>query len=513
MSVRVLPTVKTLASIGRSRPTSHCGVSSMKQTLAFLCAIGSLLAAACGDGSTSPAAPSQPASVVSSGTSGFGIGQPATPSLFGSGEADLASCLRGGSDPACFSGSRLSTRAVGAATTAPEAPLNFSATASGSTVLLTWTAPVSGDPVTTYVIEAGSRSGASDLTIIATNSTAPAFSASGVGAGTYYVRVRAQNAGGVSSPSNESILIVGTGGCTTPPNAPGGLVTSASGTAVTLTWMPSVGGCAPTAYLLQAGSAPGQGDLANSSTGTTATSYVAQDVGAGTYYVRIRAVNAYGTSGPSNESILIVGTGGCTSPPNPPGGLVTSASGTTVTLTWTAPVGGCAPTAYLLQAGSAPGLSDLANSNTGTMATSYVAQGVGASTYYVRIRTVNAYGTSGPSNESILVVGVPPRPEVWTATAGFGTFELTLNPAGTAITQIAYHFQTWRCGGTTRSGGITVSSGSGWPITNQQFSIENSLSGFSMSIRGSFASSVSASGSWSAISYGTGCSGTWTASK
>ena len=415
MSVRVLPTVKTLASIGRSRPTSHCGVSSMKQTLAFLCAIGSLLAAACGDGSTSPAAPSQPASVVSSGTSGFGIGQPATPSLFGSGEADLASCLRGGSDPACFSGSRLSTRAVGAATTAPEAPLNFSATASGSTVLLTWTAPVSGDPVTTYVIEAGSRSGASDLTIIATNSTAPAFSASGVGAGTYYVRVRAQNAGGVSSPSNESILIVGTGGCTTPPNAPGGLVTSASGTAVTLTWMPSVGGCAPTAYLLQAGSAPGQGDLANSSTGTTATSYVAQDVGAGTYYVRIRAVNAY--------------------------------------------------------------------------------------------------GTSGPSNESILVVGVPPRPEVWTATAGFGTFELTLNPAGTAITQIAYHFQTWRCGGTTRSGGITVSSGSGWPITNQQFSIENSLSGFSMSIRGSFASSVSASGSWSAISYGTGCSGTWTASK
>jgi hypothetical protein len=181
-----------------------------------------------------------------------------------------------------------------------------------------------------------------------------------------------------------------------------------------LTWIaPSsggfpIGGCAPTAYVLQAGSASGLSNLANSNTGNTATSYVASGVGEGTYYVRVLATNAYGQSAPSNESILTVGTSACTSAPNAPGGLVTSATGSTVTLTWTAPTGGCAPTSYTLQAGSAAGLSNLANSSTGNTATSYVASGVGAGTYYVRVLAANAYGQSAGSNEVVVTVGTSP---------------------------------------------------------------------------------------------------------
>ena len=50
--------------------------------------------------------------------------------------------------------------------------------------------------------------------------------------GTYYVRVRAQNAGGSSAASNESILVVGSTGCTTAPNAPASFAITASGSPI-----------------------------------------------------------------------------------------------------------------------------------------------------------------------------------------------------------------------------------------------------------------------------------------
>src|SRR5205807_9196113 len=103
-----------------------------------------ILTAACGGSPSSPTA------------NPFGI--PAPPGvgsrLFGAGAPDLAVCLQSGQDPACFSATRVSVRAVAGAT-APTAPTNLVATVSGSTVTLTWTGPASGDPIATYVLEAG----------------------------------------------------------------------------------------------------------------------------------------------------------------------------------------------------------------------------------------------------------------------------------------------------------------------------------------------------------------------
>jgi hypothetical protein len=60
------------------------------------------------------------------------------------------------------------------------------------------------------VIEAGSTPGSSNLANLNTGSTATTFSAGGVPAGTYYVRVRAARPPqSVSSPSNELVVIVG----------------------------------------------------------------------------------------------------------------------------------------------------------------------------------------------------------------------------------------------------------------------------------------------------------------
>jgi len=89
--------------------------------------------------------------------------------------------------------------------------------------------------------------------------------------------------------------------------------------------------------------------------------------------------------------------------PSPPADLQYTVTRGEVTLTWSQPRRGGAPTTYLVAVGSAPGRSDLATLEAPTSILS--ATGVPAGTYYVRIRGVNAVGTSLPSDE--LVVTVP----------------------------------------------------------------------------------------------------------
>jgi len=57
-----------------------------------------------------------------------------------------------------------------------------------------------------------------------------------------------------------------------------------------------------------------------------------------------------------------------------------------------------------VEAGSVPGLSNLANSDLGSPATAYVASGVGHGTYYVRMRGRNGCGTGPASTETLLFV-------------------------------------------------------------------------------------------------------------
>lgn len=347
---------------------------------------------------------------------------------FGTNVIDLAACLRGAALPACFSAARNPLQAA-ANGVIPGAPTNLAFSVSGSTVTLTWTAPSTGDPVTSYVLEAGSSSGASNLANIATGNAAPIFVATGVGAGTYFVRVRAQNASGSSAASNEVVVVVGTPTCPTVPNPPIALSSAVSGGTVTLTWSAPAGGCAPTSYVVQAGTAPGASNLANSNTGGTATTFVATGVGNGTYFVRVLAQNAVGSSAPSNEVVVTVG---CSIAPNPPVGLSGAVSGGTVTLAWSPPAGGCAPTSYVVQAGSSSGLSNLANVDTGSTAPSFVATGVGAGTYFVRVLSVNAAGQSAASNEAVITVAatscsftVSPAAATFAANGGDGAFTVT----------------------------------------------------------------------------------------
>jgi hypothetical protein len=185
----------------------------------------------------------------------------------------LALCLSGSRGPECFSGSRVVARDV-VASAIGGAPLGLVAAVSGSTVGLSWSAPIS--PVGSYLIEAGSTAGSANLANLSGSPTT-SYIATDVGAGTYYVRgqkcrpcwgVRSVGtAGDVSSPSNEVVIVVGGNGPCTPPGAPSGLtVVAVTGGTVSLSWAPGAG--SPTTYIVEAGTGPGLANLVTSDVGS-----------------------------------------------------------------------------------------------------------------------------------------------------------------------------------------------------------------------------------------------------
>jgi predicted phage tail protein len=149
----------------------------------------------------------------------------------------------------------------------------------------------------------------------------------------------------------------------------------------------------PTDYVLEAGTAPGQSDAATVRVGNVTT--FSADVSSGTYYVRVRAENAYGDSDPT-EDLEVRAPGG----PQNPSGLVDYGSGSVVDLRWNASSGGFAPTGYVIEAGSASGLSDLATLVVGNVTRFVTTAPPGV--YYVRVRAINGSGPSGPSNEIVV---------------------------------------------------------------------------------------------------------------
>jgi predicted phage tail protein len=192
------------------------------------------------------------------------------------------------------------------------------------------------------------------------------------------------------------------------PGPPQNLTASVSGNNVTFTWQaPSTGGV-PSSYMLEAALSPGGVPIATLP--VTSGPFTVPGVPNGVYYVAVRGVNADGSSERSNEVIISVpsGGGGCTSAPNSPTNLSVSAVGNEVTVTWGAPVGGCAATSYVVQAGSAPGLSNVAVVNVGA-ATSLSASAPGG-TYYIRVLGLNAYGGSTATSERTLTIAATPAP-------------------------------------------------------------------------------------------------------
>ena len=95
------------------------------------------------------------------------------------------------------------------------------------------------------------------------------------------------------------------GGGPSPPGAPLGWISTVSGNVVTFTWAaPFIG--TPTGYLLEAGTGIGQSNIVVFNTGSPATTFTVGGVPPGTYYVRLRAVNAVGVGPPTFDTSVAV---------------------------------------------------------------------------------------------------------------------------------------------------------------------------------------------------------------
>lgn len=193
----------------------------------------------------------------------------------------------------------------------PAAPANLTAAVNGNSAFLSWSlASTSG--LQNLLLQAGSTPGGADLGTfpIGVTTSAPIGT---LPSGTYYARLFAVSAGGMSAPSNE--LTLNLPGCTAPTAIP--LTTFAVGTFVSISW-PQIPGAL--GYRLDVTTAPGAPAAFSQTFGPGQTS-LTTFAPIGNHYVTLHTQLACGASGASAETLLAVdGTSG-TGPRRPAGSV------------------------------------------------------------------------------------------------------------------------------------------------------------------------------------------------
>lgn len=214
--------------------------------------------------------------------------------------------------------------------------------------------------------------------------------------GTYYIRVFARNAQGLSSPSN--VVGVNVSSVLVPPAPPTNLTAASAGSSVQLTLGlpagPLVG------LVLAAGVSPGATQAVVPL--PIASQSQIHNVPPGVYYARVHALGPGGPSGASNEVQIVVAPDAC-SPPTPPTVSV-QVTGSAVGIGWTAVPGAAG---YLLTAATSPGGPPVASQPFGPGTTSTAVNGVPPGTYYVTVTAVNACGSTAPSAPAAVTVAPP----------------------------------------------------------------------------------------------------------
>lgn len=212
----------------------------------------------------------------------------------------------------------------------PTTPTNLTATPSGSSISLTWTASTDDVAIASYTLQRCQGSGCSTFSQLKVV-TSTSYGDSAVSQGAIYsYQVRATNT--ANQQSGWSATATATAAVTTPPNAPGGLAGSASSwSTVHLSWSAAtdpIAGVTIAGYkIYRNGAQIGTSGGTTYTDGTTAPN--------STYTYTVSAYDAWGNTSTPSGGVSV------TTPPSPspsaPTGLTgTPASDTSIRLSWSA---------------------------------------------------------------------------------------------------------------------------------------------------------------------------------
>jgi subtilisin family serine protease len=178
---------------------------------------------------------------------------------------------------------------------APGAPSNLNVNVTVNQARFTWTPPSTGGTPSLYNLVASGTPGGAAIAQLNFPAPANVLDVRGIPAGTYFVRLRALNAGGGGPFSNEVTVVVA------PPGAPTLNPAVVSPGSVSLSWIPGSG--TATSFLIRARLSPGGPVIASLPVGSTGVTVPAPR---GTYFVSVHGVNAVGIGPPSNQITVVV---------------------------------------------------------------------------------------------------------------------------------------------------------------------------------------------------------------
>ncbi|MCX7058874.1 MAG: fibronectin type III domain-containing protein, partial [Proteobacteria bacterium] len=316
----------------------------------------------------------------------------------------------------------------------PGAPTSFAAAVVGSTVKLTWVAPVSngGAAITNYSVESSSNGTTWSATSTQPSGTATSVSLTGI-SGTLSYRVKAVNSQG-SSPASSVV----TAQALSAPSPVGVLTLVPLDSSLRVDWSDS--STTTTSYRVEwalasnaslwTAASPSVPKPASGSAVTTTISGLTNGIA---YMVRVSGENSAGIGASS------IGAGTPRAPAAAPANFQVLNDNGDAVLSWTASASGCAPiVGYRIETATA-GTWSVAVANTNSSATNYRVTGLAIGTTYsfrVTAITSDSYGSlvgSTSAEVSLTSVAAPTSATTITVTPKNGAVDLAWTTVADAL--------------------------------------------------------------------------------